>query len=117
MIGAADFDNPLRDVLDQHGECHLISYMVYCDLTDADLDALNQGISFFHTNGFYIDLEYINLKTAIDMEVYRGSKISFMFVESDDSIMETMPSWIEEGMEALRIRHEFIETKEVKADV
>ena len=118
----SSFDNPVRDVLDKHGKCHFMSYMVYCEPTEVDMLTLANGISLVYEGDFYMDLEYVSLQTAIELEVYRGAKISFMFVFHTkafiEEFMEAMEEWIEEGLEALRFKYELIESiKELKADV
>ena len=115
------YENPVRDILDQYGRCHVISFMAYCEITKRDLNILSLGIELVYGGDVYMHTEYINADLAEALGVYRGWKVSCIFVNPNDVVdlkgESKMKNYIRDGLELLRIQYALIESKEVVADV
>ena len=124
MMGRiGDYGDDIHTLLHRHGELDVMVYMMYDEPGERDMLVLQEGLERMYyqvrENGDYMILaEYIDIETAIALNVSRGWKINICFVwKIPEEIRKEMAENLLLGFDALKVKAELLEQKEMGIDV
>ena len=125
MMGrVGDYGDDIHTLLHRHGELDVMIYMMYDEPGERDMLVLQEGIENMYysnvkENGEYAILaEYIDIQTAIALNVYRGWKITICFIwKTPEEIRKAIAENLLLGFDALKVKAELLEQKEMGIDV
>ena len=125
MMGRiGNYGDDIHTLLHKHGELDIMVYMMYDEPGERDMLVLQEGLErMYYSNvkedGEYMILvEYIDIETALALNVYRGWKITICFIwKLSDEIRKAIAENLLLGFNALKIKAELIEEKEMSIDV
>ncbi len=111
------YEITLERVLDEHNEAYIISFMFYAEPHTRDMRILEEGLQRMFDGHIYINLLKIDEEAARAFDEERGWKITFMFTEKPEHDEMDIIYLIASGLKELRVKHKWIESKEMTKDV
>lgn len=111
------YEMTLERVLDEHEEAYIVSFMFYAEPNVRDMRILEEGLQRMFDGRLYINLLKIDEEAARAFNEQRGWKMTFMFSEKPNMDNTDIMYLIAAGLKELRVKHKWIESKEMKKDV
>ena len=106
-------DKHIQEWIKEYGGVTSYTYLVYGEVDNRDLMMIQQGLTLrlVHKGHDHVMLmieEYINEELANALGQYRGTQINVVFRGDNSDVEELITSTISEGLEYLRLKHDFI---------
>lgn len=109
------YEANISEIVAEYGGADIITFLLYAEIGHRDMIILKAGIEDVYDDEYFIDAQEINEETARAYEVYRGWKLSFIFVKDIKEL--EMAKWISSGLEQCKIKYDLIEVREVISNV
>ena len=106
-------DEHIQEWINEYGGVTSYTYLVYGEIDNRDLMMIQQGLTLrlLHKGHDHMMLfieEIIDEELANALGHYRGTQINIVFRGDNSDIEELITSTISEGLEYLRLKHDFI---------
>lgn len=109
-------DEEIQSWIERHGVATSFTFIVYGDLLHEEVDLLIKGLIILlednsHKNSVAIFFDKITEEEAVAWKVYRGTSLSFVFAGDVLELEPVIKMIIEDGLEYLRYKSEYIASK------
>jgi len=112
-----DEEEIVRDWKNKHGSVTGYSFMIYGPMTVKDNAIINKGLTLLLINEGFGELRFVQVTEEVDMEkaelygLMRGWNIQWVFPgDVDPNIGTIINKTIEEGLQFLKLSHQFVGT-------
>tara|TARA_R100000482_G_C5128507_1_gene150278 strand:- start:1120 stop:1479 length:360 start_codon:yes stop_codon:yes gene_type:complete len=110
-VNAMFNDVEIQKWIERHGVATSFTFIVYADISDEEVELLIKGLVVQiteHAKSMAVFFDKINEEQAVAWNVYRGTSLTFVFAGDKEEIEPIIKHIIEDGLEYLKYKAEYL---------